>query len=649
MEEQDFKILIVDDDKNLSLNFKDIFDDKGYNTVAANDGETAIELCRLENFDLVLIDIKLPDIPGMKLVETITSISPDTEYIIITGYASLESAIEAVKGKNIVAYETKPINIKSILAYIVQVHERKYLEKALRETQKCYKELADSITDVFFAMDNNLKYIFWNKESEKFIGISQENAIGKSINDVFPDNEGTRNIAEICKRVIETRQSETFVNRFTLRAIEYFLEINVYPTQKGISVFIKDITERKKTEMLLLESEEKFRTIFESSIDGILISDVKTQKFSYPNPAICRMLGYTRKEMESMEVKDIHPKDKYDDVISDLDAQVRGEYTLAKDIPCLRKDGTVFFCDINASTFELFGDKKYIVGFFRDITERRQAQEALRQSYTNLEIQVQERTAELAETNQKLQNEIGERQKVIEKEKELNLIKNRFISVISHEFRTPLTGIQSTVQLIERYGDQWDAEKKQKFFNKIYSSIRFTNLLLDDVSIIGRDESGKISYNPSHCIIEEVCCRTFEDIKAVFGKSNIINFSIRPETIKTLADESLLRHILNNLLSNAVKYSGYEKQINFSAIADNDDIIFTITDNGIGIPEEDMKHIFEPFHRASNAELIKGTGLGLAIVKRCVGLHQGSIEIKSTLNKGTTAVVKIPYRKPEKK
>jgi signal transduction histidine kinase len=275
------------------------------------------------------------------------------------------------------------------------------------------------------------------------------------------------------------------------------------------------------------------------------------------------------------------------------------------------------------------------------------AEELLQQAYDNLEIKVKERTAELAEANLKLQIESDERQKVIEKEKELNMLKNRFISVISHEFRTPLTGINSSIQLFERYGDTWDKEKKQKFFNTIYNSIRFTNLLLDDISIIGKDESGKMSYSPSLCTIEEICKQAFDDIRAVFGDSVLINFSSKPETIKTLADESLLRHIINNLLSNAVKYTGHEKQIDFTAIIENEEIVFTIKDNGIGIPEEDLKYIFEPFHRASNAETIKGTGLGLSIVKRCVEMHEGTIEIKSTLNKGTTVIVKIPYKKPD--
>jgi len=282
-------------------------------------------------------------------------------------------------------------------------------------------------------------------------------------------------------------------------------------------------------------------------------------------------------------------------------------------------------------------------------SKRKQAEELLQQAYDNLELQVKERTAELAEANMKLQTESDEKQKVIEKEKELNLLKSRFISVISHEFRTPLTGIKSTVQLIEQYGDKWDVEKKQKFFNSIYNSIRFTNLLLDDVSIIGRDDSGRTSYNPSLCQIEDVCQQALDDIKQVFGKSVLINFSIKPETIKTIADESLLRHILNNLLSNALKYSGNEKQIEFSVSIEDDKIIFTINDHGIGIPENDLKYIFEPFHRATNVESIKGTGLGLAIVKRCVVMQEGSIDIKSTVNKGTTVVVKIPYKKPDSK
>jgi signal transduction histidine kinase len=277
----------------------------------------------------------------------------------------------------------------------------------------------------------------------------------------------------------------------------------------------------------------------------------------------------------------------------------------------------------------------------------KQGEKLLQQAYENLEIKVQERTAELAEANSKLQLESDERQKVIEKEKELNMLKNRFISVISHEFRTPLTGIYSSIQLFELYGDKWDKEKKQKFFDTIYKSIRFTNLLLDDISIIGKDESGKMSYAPSLCSIEEICNQAFDDIRAVFGDSVVINFSCKPETIKTLADESLLRHIINNLLSNAVKYTGLEKQIEFTANIENEIIVFTITDNGIGIPEEDLKYIFEPFHRASNAETIKGTGLGLSIVKRCVEMHEGTIEIKSTLNEGTTVIVKIPYKKPD--
>ncbi len=397
MSNQNFKILIVDDDKNLSLNFIDIFEDKGYYTVVANDGVTAVKLCKQEKFDLALIDIKLPDISGMKLVESIAAISYDTKYIIMTGYASLDSAIEAVKRENIVAYETKPVKIETILAFIRQIYEHK------------------------------------------------------------------------------------------------------------------------------------------------------------------------------------------------------------------------------------------------------QTQETLRQSYINMELQIQERTAELAEVNFKLQIESDEKQKVVEKEKELNLLKSRFISVISHEFRTPLTGIQSSVQLMELYGHKWDDTKKKDVLTDIYQSIRYINILLDDVSLIGKDESGWLSFNASLLKIENICLQSVKDVKATYNGTASINFDIIPETISAIVDESLLRHILNNLLSNSVKYSVPGSNVDLTTRIISGNIVFTISDSGIGISEIDMKHIFDAFYRASNVETIKGTGLGLAIVKRCIELHGGTIKIKSKLNVGTTVTIRIPY------
>jgi len=416
-----------------------------------------------------------------------------------------------------------------------------------------------------------------------------------------------------------------------------------------------DISEQKRIQEELFRSEEKYRTIFENVQDVFFQTDLNGI-ISELSPSIKNFSDFNREDLLKTSVYDLY----YD--LNDrgklINALNKNNEVVDYELKLKTKTGLVKDVSINARlVFDYYDKPHHIDGAIRDVTERKRNRELLRQAYENLEIKVNQRTAELAKVNFQLQIELVERQKVIEKEQELSMLKSRFISVVSHEFRTPLAGIYSNVQLLERYGNKWDVEKKVKYYKTIYNSIRFANLLLEDVSIVGKDESGKMSYNPSVCKIEEICKQAVVDIKAVFGKFNRINFSIEPESLETFADESLLRHILNNILSNALKYSEEEKEIDFIVAIEiegprgdkNQVINFTITDHGIGIPKEDQKYLFEPFHRATNVESIKGTGLGLSIVKRCVEMHNGTIEVKSKVNKGTTVIIKIPYNKPDLK
>jgi len=230
----------------------------------------------------------------------------------------------------------------------------------------------------------------------------------------------------------------------------------------------------------------------------------------------------------------------------------------------------------------------------------------------------------------------------LHREKELNLLKSRFISVVSHEFRTPLASIQSSIQLIEGYRNKLDEEKIKSLFDGIYSTIRYSNLLLDDISIIGKDESGRLEINYVECDLYSFCKQCMDDTKAMFSETAPINLVYNTEIVKIKIDESILRHILNNILTNAVKYNIKNKPVNFEVRNEASNIVFIIEDSGRGIPEKDMKYIFEPFHRASNVDSIKGTGLGLSIVKRCVEIHNGNIQLKSKLGKGTRVEITIP-------
>lgn len=271
-----------------------------------------------------------------------------------------------------IMHKGKPVDLQVLQG--VDITERKQAEETLRESKENYRELADSIDDVFFAMDKDLRYTYWNKASEKLTGIAAKDAIGKSIFDIFPDNEDTRRAVSVYQEVKKTQQPKNFINEYRLKGKTYFFEISAYPSKNGLSVFVKDITDRKKAEEALKESEAKYRALFESSADGILIADIETKKFLYANPAFYTMLGYSEKEILSKGVSDIHPKDALEHVISEFEAQARGEKTLAPNIPCLRKDGTIIYADIN-TTKVLIDGRECNIGFFRDITEHKKAEE----------------------------------------------------------------------------------------------------------------------------------------------------------------------------------------------------------------------------------------------------------------------------------
>ncbi len=225
------------------------------------------------------------------------------------------------------------------------------------------------------------------------------------------------------------------------------------------------------------------------------------------------------------------------------------------------------------------------------------------------------------------------------KEKELNQLKSRFISILSHEFRTPLAGIQSSIELIEKYDAKMDMNKKRELYKNIYKSIRHTNSILEDISFIGKEQNGKINLTASPVEIEKLCNFCINDIKANYAEANI--YTDIPSGIKANIDEVLMRQVIVNLLSNAVKYSSSKDPIEFIVRIEDEQLLFKITDKGIGIPKEDLKYVFDAFHRAKNTSGINGTGLGLTIVKRCIEYHNGSIEIVNNPI-GTTFIIRIP-------
>lgn len=232
--------------------------------------------------------------------------------------------------------------------------------------------------------------------------------------------------------------------------------------------------------------------------------------------------------------------------------------------------------------------------------------------------------------------------KTLEKEKELNELKSRFVTTSFHEFRTPLTTILSSAELLENYSNKMAEEKKLQHLHCIQASVKHMTQLLNDVLLIGKAEAGKLEFIPVSLDLAQFCHDLVEELQFSSGKQHTIAFCSQGDCTNVCGDEKLLRYILSNLLSNAIKYSPTGGTVNFDLICQQGEAIFHIQDYGIGIPIVDQNQLFNSFHRASNVGTISGTGLGLAIVKKSVALYGGKITLKSEVRVGTTFIVTLP-------
>lgn len=233
-------------------------------------------------------------------------------------------------------------------------------------------------------------------------------------------------------------------------------------------------------------------------------------------------------------------------------------------------------------------------------------------------------------------------QKALEKERELNELKTRFINIASHEFKTPLSTIMLFTDLIERHNADIPEEKKLGYFDKVRTAIRQMNQLLNDVLIIGKTDANKITFNPQPGDLKKFCADVIDDLLLSYSGKRVVRKSFHVTADATLFDEKLLRHILANLLSNAMKYSGDDTEIDFKVECDGRIAVFRVIDRGIGIEPDDLQKVFDTFHRGRNVGNIEGTGLGLTIVKRYVELHKGSVEVEKTGPEGAVFKVVIP-------
>ena len=293
-----------------------------------------------------------------------------------------------------------------------------------------------------------------------------------------------------------------------------------------------------------------------------------------------------------------------------------------------RKDGTSFPVEyISTPMRDEQGQLLGAVVTFRDISQQRWAEDILQRTNEELELKVQARTAKLCQVNQQLQ--------------ELNEMRSRFIAMVCHEFRNPLNNIAFSVSSLQRYDAQFTPTEKADYLLAIHANVERITQMIDDILVMGQIEAKVLEISPKPLDMVAFC-RTLLADREYTRPQLPIEFICRHRQLILEGDDRLLRSILSNLLTNALRYTDDRQAIRLKLAKRQHHLIITVQDEGIGIPLDDQRHLFEPFHRGRNVSNIPGTGLGLSIVKQCVELQQGSIEVVSQVQQGTTFTVRLP-------
>ena len=263
---------------------------------------------------------------------------------------------------------------------------------------------------------------------------------------------------------------------------------------------------------------------------------------------------------------------------------------------------------------------------------------------------VLQREAEILALNRDLEGKVATRTAelnvALAEEKELNRLKGNFISMVTHEIRTPLALILGSSEILSRYLDRLTPEKRAEHLQTIDSSVHRMSGLLEDVLLFSKAEAGRMEFNPATLDLKTFCAQLVDEALSATSRRCPIELSLAEISEPARGDEGLLRHVFSNLIANAAKYSPPGTPVNFSVSRDGGDAIFIVQDRGLGIPEDDRKRLFTPFYRGKNVATIQGTGLGLVIVKHCVERHGGTIQIESAENLGTTVNVRLPLFSP---
>ena len=379
--------------------------------------------------------------------------------------------------------------------------------------------------------------------------------------------------------------------------------------------------------------------LFISAAEGLVVVD-GSGTICLKNPRLDALFGYIDEDLLGLPIETLIP----DSLRGKHSAQrqhyhekpVQRSMGGGLDLMGRRKDGSLFPVEISLNHFDVDG-QRFVMGLVSDVTKRRRAEKDLQATNAGLEERVEQRTLELLSTQADLRL-------ALEAEKELNALKSRFVSMASHEFRTPLSTIMSSVDLIGRYTEKNPEERIQKHVERVRAKVRELTGMLNDFLSLDKLEQGSVACNPGEFDVVHLSIELIEELRGLAKPGQEIVYDHSGSERIVFQDRTMLHNVLSNLLGNAIKYSPENKRIDLITCISNSALTIQVQDRGIGIPLEDQQHLFERFFRAANAFTVQGTGLGLNIVRKYLDLIGGTIAFESTPGQGTTFTVTIAQR-----
>ncbi|MBI5277054.1 MAG: PAS domain S-box protein [Burkholderiales bacterium] len=389
--------------------------------------------------------------------------------------------------------------------------------------------------------------------------------------------------------------------------------VNRADLSQGTVWVIMDITQRKELEERLQKTMSEREAILNNALVGIVLS--VNRRHEWVNEKFAQMLGYPRQVLIGQASDYIHPdRESWERFGVEARQALIDSGTYACEMRIKRRNGELFWVQMGGSCVRPNDPDSGVIWTFLDITGRKKSESEIRGA--------------------------------LEQQKSLNELRSRFVAMTSHEFRTPLAAILSAEELLRHYGDRLAQPERLEVLDSISTGVQRMSRMMDRVLLLGRADAQMLDFKPARVDLPALCRQLVDEARAEdkAGRCEVVTDWGAGVGSGTY-DEKLLRHVFGNLLSNAIKYSPEGGQVRFSVRRDGgDDMVFQVSDQGIGIPADEVPHLFESFHRASNVGAIPGTGLGLAIVKNAVEMHGGTIHVDSQLGEGTTFTVRVPHR-----